>query len=111
MPRPLWTAEQAREMAKRGAYARWHAPKPVKPPEPAKEPLPEWRPDAQLVRVNSHVERVHDLLEASTDAMEIDRLSRALNTLLDRARILAGVPLVKPAAAQRTKPATNAEPI
>jgi hypothetical protein len=110
MPRTPWTPEQARENAKKGAYARWHAPKPIIPPAPLVTLSPDDWQATQLVRVEGHVERLHGLLAASEDAMGIDRLARSLATLTDLRRELAGKPKVKPQAAPRVKQASLPEP-
>lgn len=124
---PLFTPDTARENAAKAHQARRRneevraiaVAEPVTPPpEPPQVAAPlaetEVYVSNQLVYVRAHIARVDKLLEKETDALSLDRLARARNTLAEQERILAGRPL--PGALRPGKPGkpareTDLEPI
>jgi len=81
---PVWTREQAREMAVKGNQVRWHSP-PSPEPEPAIVPRIAFDDFAarKLLRVRGQIEQVEALLDGAKDAQSVDRYAAALMRLYD----------------------------
>lgn len=92
---PLFTAESAVIAGQKGAYARWHAPKPP-PSEPLlTEPVTDSGDHARvrLDRVRAQLDRVDAMMLTEDDPAKLDRLASAQARLSEQERILAGRPL------------------
>lgn len=63
----------------------------------------------QLTRVRAHIARLNFMLDKEENAQQLERLSRALNLLSERERILAGRPL--PGAFKPVKPKPKPKPV
>lgn len=94
---PLFTSANAREMAARGNYARWHA-KPSPPPEPPKPATPPQLAEddyaaERLMRVREQLAKVDRMILEETDPQRLDRLASAQLRLSEQERILDDRPL------------------
>lgn len=83
---PFFTKDNAKEYAKRGAYARWHAPKP--PPQP----LPQPEPNIDALRVYGRLQELDRLMAEAEEAKEWDQLSRAYDRLFRCWQVLSRTP-------------------
>lgn len=83
---PFFTKDNAKEFAKAGAYARWHAPK----PEP--KPLPEPEPNQDALRVYQRLQELDKMMGEASDAKEWDCLSRAYDRLFKCWQVLSRTP-------------------
>jgi hypothetical protein len=92
-----WAQMQEKALAKRRENALKRLEKERQPevqaPEVEKPIEKDETIQAQLKRVRAHIDRLDGLLEACDDAGEIDKLCRALSTLREDERKLAGRPL------------------
>lgn len=125
-----FTRENARDFARRANLVRWSRPR-TPPPQPIPEPQSTETKSAisrQLELVREQIDLTRRILNAQDRrlgccptckrpfGMEVShraQLLRALNDMLDRERILLGIPLpgqLKPRPAPVTQPAIDLEP-
>ncbi|HEX4646152.1 MAG TPA: hypothetical protein VH598_11140 [Verrucomicrobiae bacterium] len=65
--------------------------------------------EKEIARTRAQIAKVQTLLDRSADALVIERLTRSLNALSERERILSGRPLPGARRPGRDKPAPDAD--
>lgn len=113
---PQFTAETARDFAKRSVEARKQ--KALNPPEPKPVPLPT-EPQTEVVRiaranVEKQLERIDEELDGNLDAKEWDMLTRAKDRLFKAWVHLISLPgpgVLKPSSARSRRQSSSFAPV
>ncbi len=107
---PQFTTENAAEMGKRGAEARWNKPATITPI--AEQPAIDYT-TIRLMHVRKQLDRLDSLASEETDTKRCKEFADATSRLQEQERQLAGRPLpgtLKPSSAKPRRPETMPEP-